>query len=104
MADFPPAPKWDDRSIIVANTVVARVGATVRWETQITYLIDVSVRRMTKMVQYTDLAIMDGMRKWYNRHAELLNWELEMLHRIQKYLDEQSAPPVGQGALPEDYS
>lgn len=83
---IPPPPIWADKSVVNFDPLMNRIGATVIWERQIAYSIDVVLLRMTKLTDLEDTAYHDGLKAWYNKHAELLNWELEALHRVQGFL------------------
>jgi len=82
----PPAPVWTDRSLLHQDPVMVRIGSTVIWPRQIDYLIDVVLRRMTKLTEYEHLARIDRMSKWYNKQGMFLEWELEALHRIKNFI------------------
>lgn len=85
--DFPEPPDWNNWPIVVIDPLMTRIGATVRWEQQVNYLIGVVERRMTLLTELEGIAVYDGMKRWYNRHDEMLDWELDALYRVQMHIE-----------------
>lgn len=86
--DAPPEPEWSDWPIVHIDPLMNRIGSSVVWPRQIDYLIDVVIKRMHLLTEFDELAIEDGLRSWYNKHDMLLDWELEQLHRVRKFIIE----------------
>jgi hypothetical protein len=80
---------------------MTEIGSTVVWKSQINYLIEVVVRRMTDLTDLEYIAEYDRMKKWYYKHASLLDRELEALHRIKGYIE--TARPAYQSRDDEAY-
>jgi len=83
--EVPPPPEWSDWPVHFIDPLMNRIGATVIWPRQIDFLIDTVVRRMHKLTEFDDLVKVDGLRRWYNIHDTLLEWELDALYRLKTY-------------------
>lgn len=84
--DAPPPPDWRDWPVTTDDKVMARVGATVIWDRQIDYLINVVKVRLVELKGFEDTARVDGIGSWYNRHEFLLEWERNALIQIKEYI------------------
>lgn len=84
-SEVPAPPEWQDWPIHYIDPMMNRIGSTVVWPRQIDYLIDVVIHRITLLEQYKELAILDGMRRWYGKYEILLEWEVRQLERISDY-------------------
>lgn len=78
----PEPPVRNDWPTTANDPLMARIGATVIWETQVDYLISVVARRMYEMEQYYVVAVEDGMTSWFNKYETLLDSEFDSLHQI----------------------
>jgi hypothetical protein len=95
-SEVPPPPEWNNWPVIVNDPIMLRVGATVIWDRQVDYLLDVVLMRMERLTEFEELAIADGMRTWYAKHAMLLDWEMEALHRIKNFIN------TGSNVIPKE--
>lgn len=84
-SEIPEPPEWQDWPIHHIDPFTNRIGATVIWDRQVEYLINVIIGRMTLLTDYEELARYDGLRHWYGKHALLLEWELDQMYRIQAF-------------------
>src|SRR4051794_7821427 len=84
--DAPAPPDWADRPIQHIDPLMNRIGATVIWDRQVDYLAEVAIRRSQALDEFEYIARMDGMASWYNKHSEMLNWELQAMYRIMEFM------------------
>ena len=83
--DFaPPPPDWSDWPLMVIDPQMRQIGATVIWERQVNYLIDVILRRMTRLADLEYIAARDGLSAWIYKHDSLLEWELRAMYRVRE--------------------
>jgi hypothetical protein len=85
----PAPPEWGDMPLLMRDSIMDRVSSTVIWKKQIPYLIDVVERRMYNLINYEDMAIADQVKGWYSRRSYILEHEMEHLHRINEFMQEE---------------
>ena len=100
--EAPPPPEWTDWPVVVIDPMMNRIGATVIWERQIDYLINVVNTRIRSLSDFEEMTYIDGVKRWQSKHEYILRHELDSLHRVKKYTNEKR-PTSMQGASPGDY-
>ena len=83
----PPPPEWSNWPVTVIDPMANRIGATVMWESQVSRLLEVVNRRMHSLTELEEIARYDGMDSWYNKHGEVLDWEMNALLRVQTHIN-----------------
>lgn len=92
----PEPPVWgkkNEYAVLYTDPLMNRIGATVMWERQVATLLEIVHRRQELMAEYRELANLDGLTRWYNKHLNALNWEADALQRIIKF-QEAKRPTV----------
>jgi hypothetical protein len=80
----PPPPDWSDWPLMVIDPHMRQIGATVIWERQVDYLIEVVERRLLRLADLEPIAAQDGLGVWLFRHDAILEWELRAMYRVKE--------------------